>query len=69
MINDRMSLVEGFRLQQITHLKVLAQAVLWEYLMLSREGFIFYRSVLKIHIPYCQIYELVATFFGTDHSA
>lgn len=63
MINGHMSLVAGFRLQQITHLKVLSQAVLWEYLMLSREGFIVYRSVLKIYIPYCQIYELVATFF------
>lgn len=68
MINGHMSLVAGFRLQQITHLKVLSQAVLWEYLMLSREAFIFYRSLSKIRIPYCQIYELVATFFGTDHS-
>jgi len=64
MINGHMSLVAGFRLQQITHLKVLAQEMLWEYLMLSsRECFILYRSVSKIHIPYCQIYELVATFF------
>lgn len=63
MINGHMSLVAGFRLQQITHLKVPEQAVLWEYLMLSREGFIVYRSVSKIHIPCCQIYELVATFF------
>jgi hypothetical protein len=68
MINGHMSLVAGFRLQQITHLKVLAQAVLWEYLMLNMEGSIFYPSVSKIHIPYCQIYEFVATFFGTDHS-
>ena len=35
MINGHMSLVAGFRLQQITHSKVLARAMLWEYLMLS----------------------------------
>lgn len=63
MINGHLSLVAGFRLQQITLLKVLAQAVLWEYLMLSREGFVIYCSVSKIHIPYCQIYKRVATFF------
>jgi len=68
MINGHMSLVAGFRMQQITHLSFLAQAVLWKNLMLSREGFIFYLSVSKIHSQYCQIYELVATFFLTDHS-
>jgi hypothetical protein len=63
MINVYMSLVAGFILQQITHMKVVAQPVLWEYLMLGREGFSVYRSLSKIHITYCQIYELVATFF------